>query len=376
MKNQAMFLAAQAGVVPLVEGMPGIAKTATVLAFGKATGREVYTLIGSIREPADIGGYPMLRNGDQPACMEFVPPRWVHTLNAKPGILFIDEATNCPPAVQACFMRITAERYVGDTPLRPETWIIMAANPVEQAAGGYDLEPPMANRVCHLKWEIDWASWDQGLMNGLEFPEPKVTVLPPDWETKIRHWASLAVAFRNKRATLFAQFPEDRSKTSGAWPSPRSWTNGIRCLAAATSVGASEEVQHELLSGCIGTGPASEFFHWQRDLDIPSPEELLRDAAKQIKAGGNVTWKKVARPDQMLAALGGMVALAIERKDAESWLAAMLVCTAACDQWTDVAVSCASNLAKANVVPKGKDGKPARLPEETIRRMGKIMVAV
>ena len=57
--NLIFWTVAQTGkVTPLVSGPPGCGKSRTVEAFAKAMGRQCYTLIGSLREPADIGGYP------------------------------------------------------------------------------------------------------------------------------------------------------------------------------------------------------------------------------------------------------------------------------------------------------------------------------
>ncbi len=59
--NLCYWTIAQTGmVVPKAEGMPGTTKTKSVEAFARAMGRRCYTLIGSLREPADIGGYRLL----------------------------------------------------------------------------------------------------------------------------------------------------------------------------------------------------------------------------------------------------------------------------------------------------------------------------
>jgi len=50
---------------------------------------------------------------------------------------------------------VITEKRVGDLPLPPETWIGAACNPAGQAAGGYELEPPMANRLYHHPWAME-----------------------------------------------------------------------------------------------------------------------------------------------------------------------------------------------------------------------------
>jgi len=369
MKNVAGFLACQAGVVPKFQGDPGTGKTATINAWSRAAQRPIYTLIGSIREPSDIAGYPMLKNGDQPACMEFVPPSWVRSINKQPSVLFIDELTCCPPSVQAALLRVMAEGYVGDTQLRPDTWILAACNPPEHAAGGYELEPPMANRLCHLSWEMDWGSWTAGLMNGLNFPDPQAPILPKDWEKHIGGVCALVAGFQNRKPSLFLDFPKERSKQSGAWPSPRSWTNAIRCDAAAKSVNASDEVRYELLGGCVGLSVADEYYTWIRNLDLPDTTELLDDAEKAVDKGRPVPWKHLARPDMTMAALGGVVSLALERNNAKSWVAAMHLIEGAGEKSMDIAIAAARPLSLK--IPKG-----ARLPESLTKVLAPMLVEV
>jgi hypothetical protein len=55
--NLIFWTVAQTGkVTPLVSGPPGCGKSRTVEAFARAMHRQCYTLIGSLREPADVGG--------------------------------------------------------------------------------------------------------------------------------------------------------------------------------------------------------------------------------------------------------------------------------------------------------------------------------
>ncbi len=181
--NEVYWAIAQTSmVVPKAEGMPGTAKTKTVEAFARATGRPIYTLIGSLREPADVGGYPYpiqveaVKDGngkETKVYMALVPPKWAMDCHdGRPWIVFIDELTTCPPAVQAALLRVIAEKYVGDLPLPQETWILCACNPAGVAANGFELEPPMANRLYHHRWVVDADAWDKGMLAWLAFPEP------------------------------------------------------------------------------------------------------------------------------------------------------------------------------------------------------------
>lgn len=353
--NNAFFIAAQAGVVPKAEGIPGCAKTAIINAFAKKLGRRCYVVIGSIRDPADIGGYPFPeQNGSK--FIQLVPPQYVHDIveGAKHGekwVLFWDEITTVPPAVQAAMLRPIAEWVIGDTPLPEDTIQVAASNPPGIAANGFELEPPMANRMCHLRWEMDWEAWKTGLSGSLSFPEPEFPILPADWKKRIGDVASMVVAFHRYRPTLFTP-PVDaegnvqleRAKLGGPWPSPRSWTNAVKCLAAATACGADDGIKHQLISGCVSEPVGTEFFTWQRNLDLPDPEDLLEEFIQARKKNREPNYKHPDRPDKTIAMLGSVTHAILNDITRERWEAGIDVLFEASKQEMDVAFSCAGSL--------------------------------
>lgn len=353
--NTAFFIAAQAGVVPKAEGIPGCAKTAITGAFARKLQRKLYVVIGSIRDPADIGGYPFPeQNGSK--FIQLVPPQYVHDIVAgaakgEKWVLFWDEITTVPPAVQAAMLRPIAEWVIGDTPLPKETIQVAACNPPGIAANGFELEPPMANRMCHLRWEMDWDAWKTGLNGALNFPEPDFPILPEGWEKRIGEIASLVVAFHRHRPTLFTpqvdsagNIQMDRAKLGGPWPSPRSWTNAVKCLAAATAVNADDGVKYQLVSGCVSESVAGEFFTWQRNLDLPDPEDLLDEFIKARKAKREPRYEHPDRPDKTIAMLGSVTHAILNKVDRHRWEAGIDILFEASQHEMDVAFSCAGSL--------------------------------
>ncbi len=161
--NLVFWTVAQTGkVTPLVSGAPGCGKSRSVEAFARATGRQCYTLIGSLREPADIGGYPYPVHGEFPY-MAVMPPKWAQDCQQGQWVLFLDELTTCPPPVQAALLGVIAENRVGDTTLPDTVWKVAACNPPDCAANGSELEPPLANRMCHLPWQTNVEGWRRGM---------------------------------------------------------------------------------------------------------------------------------------------------------------------------------------------------------------------
>jgi len=84
------------------------------------------------------------------------PPDWaVRLVQAGKGLLFLDELSTAPPAVQAALLRLVLERRVGALHLPPGVRIVAAANPRSSAADGWELSAPLANRFVHLQWTYD-----------------------------------------------------------------------------------------------------------------------------------------------------------------------------------------------------------------------------
>lgn len=384
--NTAFFIAAQAGVTPLATGAPGMAKTASIQAFARSVGRKCYTLIGSLRDPADVGGYPypvtkVSGDGKQDVYMSLIPPQWAFEAHDGAGwVIFIDELTCCPPAVQAALLRVIAEHVVGDLALPPNTWIVSASNPPGVAANGFELEPPMSNRLCHLRWQMDWSSWDQGMMSGGKFPEPQFPVLADNWEDRLAGMGGLVAAFRKRKPSAFhpaedakGNMTMERSAMSGPWPSPRSWTNAMRCMAAAESVQADETVVYTLLAGCVGDAAAGEFGEWRRSLDLPDPEELIANAAKALREKREFSaYQHPNRADKVVAMLTGVVGAVLSNNTKDRWEAGMEVFRQAANHEVDVACVCCSAMVKNIAVGARPSAEFLNKVHPVLRKIGAV----
>src|SRR6202044_1676977 len=181
----------------LLWGAPGTGKTSAIRAMAEAMGLPCETVIASIREPSDFAGLPVV-TGD---VVRFAPPLWATRLaEAGTGVLFLDELSTAPPAVQAALLRVVLERVVGDLELPEDVAVVAAANPPEQAADGWDLSAPLANRLCHLTWEIDPKAVAEGLAGG--WGPPQVPQLPDDWGAELGLALALAAPFLHVRPAL------------------------------------------------------------------------------------------------------------------------------------------------------------------------------
>jgi len=367
-------------VPAILWGPPGIGKSKTVEAISRAFDLECVTVIASLREPTDFSGLPLLvrfpsalraerveriadvltkwinhgqkegmvskeevvealpdiiRIVGQPevrgARVDFAPPSWaVRLSNLKNGVLFLDEISTARPAVQAALLRVVLDRCVGDMQLPSGIRILAAANPASETPGCWDLNAPLANRFCHLQWRLVARDWCDGFL--YDWPTPRFVSVPDDWKkTSYDQTRTLVTAFVRARPELLLQVPEDESQAGGAWPSGRSWEMAAKlhaaCAACASqydSVETRRELEIELVQGCIGNGPALEFFTYVDKLDLIDPELLLKEPMKHPLPSAE---------DQLYAVLGSMVVAYRNEQTEARWRAAWVVLGRAAQQY-------------------------------------------
>jgi len=321
----------------LLWGAPGTGKTSAIRAMAEAAGWPCETVIASIREPSDFAGLPVVVGaGAEGSRVDFAPPRWARRLaEAGHGMLFFDEVSTAPPAVQAALLRVVLERTVGDLRLPDEVAVVAAANPPEQAADGWDLSAPLANRFCHLQWPADARSMADGFAGGWTTPAPPE--LASDWKRRISVSRSWVAGFITARPNLAVDVPKDAAGAGRAWPSPRTWDMTARLLAAAEGTRASELARSLLVRGSVGEGPGVEFLSWLVEADLPDPEAVLADPGSFILP---------ARGDRAYAALSSIAAAVAADPTVERWAAGWVVFGNAAEAAPDVAAVAARTLAR------------------------------
>ncbi|MFD7868540.1 AAA family ATPase [Streptomyces sp. NPDC057682] len=310
---EALTLAVAADLPVLLWGEPGIGKSAALTQLADALGLPLTTVIASVHEPSDFCGLPIV--GDDPAeqGVPMAPPDWaVRLVRAGRGLLFLDELSTAPPAVQAALLRLVLERRIGALRLPPGVRIVAAANPRSSAADGWELSPPLANRFVHLQWVHDHDVVVRGL--GGTWPRATLPRLDPERLTGAVEFARRAVCgLLAARPALVHRLPSAETRRGGAWPSPRSWETTLRLIAFATAADVSREVLSLLVRGAVGDGPGLELLAAVDRMDLPDPETLLADPdAADLPERG----------DLRQAVLDGVVAAVRKRPDRARWDAA------------------------------------------------------
>lgn len=362
--TEALAVAVAAGVPVVLWGPPGSGKSSVVQQLAAALDLRCEVVIASIREPSDFAGLPIVVDGSvagesgSPSAaggspeVRFAPPAWATALaEAGSGLLFLDEISTAPPAVQAALLRVVLERTVGDLRLPDDVVVVAAANPPEQAADGWDLSAPLANRFCHLDWPVEAATVAEGLAAGFAAPAP------PDFGDGGRSsqaWVRASLRGRSEVATFLrlrpgvvSAPPTDRSAAGRAWPSPRTWELAAELLAASRMAAAGPEVQAALVAGCVGAGPGMEFLAWLNALDLPDPEAVLADPAG---------FELPDRGDRAYAVLTAVAAAVAADPTVERWAAGWRVLGRAGEQAPDVAALAARMLVRCR--PQGAPAPP------------------
>ena len=274
---EALTLAVAADLPVLLWGPPGIGKTAALTQLSTALRLPLTTVIASVHEPSDFSGLPVVGADPARQGVPMAPPDWaVRLVRAGKGLLFLDELSTAPPAVQAALLRLVLERRIGAVQLPPGVRIVAAANPRSSAADGWELSPPLANRFVHLQWTHDHDVVIRGL--GGTWPRTTLPRLDPGALPDAVDFARRAVCgLLSARPGLVHRLPSSEARRGGAWPSPRSWEMALGLIAFATAAGSSREVLSLLVRGTVGDGPGLELLAAMDRMDLPDPEALLAD---------------------------------------------------------------------------------------------------
>jgi MoxR-like ATPase len=274
---QALALAVAANLPVLLWGQPGIGKSSTLVQLASGLALPLETVIASVHDPSDFAGLPII--GADPASqgVAMAPPDWAVRLHrAGSGLLFLDEISSAPPAVQAALLRVVLERHVGSLELPAPVRIVAAANPAGSAADGWQLAPPLANRFVHLAWLHDPDVVVRGL--GGVWPEvPLPRLDPAALERSVVRARAAVCGFLTVRPDFTHRMPATAAARGGAWPSPRAWEMAMRLLAFGYAAGADPEAVAIAVRGAVGDGAGLEFLAFVERQDLPDPEAVLAD---------------------------------------------------------------------------------------------------
>lgn len=292
-------------------GLPGIAKSATFKALGKSLGWRVEILSPSERGEGAFGVVPVPDKVGAKTVLTYPAPDWVAEMEALgEGLVIVEEIGSCPPALQPALLGLVQDRRIGGHVLSPRIRVMGAGNPVNVAAGGQDLAPPVANRGGHFDCTPPPAEkWIEWLLGAAQTEEVAAFDATAEEARVMARWpevfgtcaARVAGFIKRSPSLLHVMPPEGNPAASRAWPSHRTWEYATRVYASGVVQGLTPSDQEALMAAFIGTGPAGEFWTWLNAADLPDPAELL---------DGKVTFAHEGRrQDRTLVVLNSCAAL-------------------------------------------------------------------
>lgn len=293
----------RAAVPVLLLSDPGMGKSSLVRGLATAEGVPCETVLGSIREPADVAGLPVVTESG----VALSPPAWAMRLSVEgAGYLFLDELTTCPPAVQAAMLAVALDRVVGDLHLPKSVRVVAGANPPDRAADGWEMSPPLANRFCHVEFAPSVDDWLDGMTVGWSAP-PASRAITPD-PTRVEMTKALVTGFIKHKPEHLHAFPRTAESTGGPWPSRRVWA---MLAAALANVRDDDHAARQALAfGLVGEGVGVEFLTWVDQADLPDPSAVVDDPSM-------VDWN--GRTDRVWAVLSAVVGWAASAGTVDAW---------------------------------------------------------
>jgi len=351
---RALAASTQAHVPTLIWGEPGEAKTAKLTDMFTQWGYHVEVLTGNNREATDFLGPTIL---DDDGYASYATYRWVKRLtDAEKAVLILDEFNTSRDSVMNAMLRIIQERWVGEVKLPDTVHVIAIANPPESATFSAELRPPIANRFFHITWDFDADEWLTHMATG--FTDTHVAPLEDltTTETVYRENMMRVVTeyLKTSRHALNPGVPKDPTLASGAWASPRSWTNLARTLSCVPIGEGFEETRARIATGCVGEENAMKFLSWCRSRDLYDPAEAIANPE-------TIPWD-TARPDALFALLSAVASIGEQAGEADNtttWRKAILVTAVAADHgFADIAMPAVRALWRAR--PEGVGNKIPR----------------
>lgn len=298
--KQILWSGVRTGRCPLIIGQPGCGKTMGIKYELRKMAKEIcgpgediyiYVLMGGGLEPPDVTGFATVSGerwtfqGREYPMTQFAPRDWARTIAERQekgliSVIFVDEFTSNPSSVQVPLMGVVNEGRVGDLQLDPNlVFRVAACNPVDQAADGHEIPPPMANRVTHYQFPTDLPSF--GRRWSEEFPgywgePPVVGIGRARLDERIWRQARAMVAgFIHRWPDKLQVFPNTTARQAGAWPSARSFEAVSQYIARALQDGGKPVEADADIRGAIGDGEGREVIDWLRATELPDPEEVL-----------------------------------------------------------------------------------------------------
>lgn len=165
-------IAFAAGLVPMIHGSPAIGKSSIINQIADKYRLKVIDLRLAQCDPTDLSGFPSVR-GDRASYlpMDTFPLEGDAVPEGYDGwLLFMDEFTSAPKAVQAAAYKVILDRMVGQKKLHKKVAIACAGNMESDNAIVEEMSTAMQSRLVHMELVVDAKEWiEWATSNGIDY---------------------------------------------------------------------------------------------------------------------------------------------------------------------------------------------------------------
>ena len=303
----------EVSITAALVGAPGTAKTSYIKEVAEVLGYDVHTMIASRMTPEDFNGFPgrseYKTKGGSVEVSAYAPWDWqMEILEKKKVIIFLDEFSNARPDVAAVLLSFLQDREFPTAidgkkvKLPRETLIVVAMNPTEESADGYDISAPMANRMSFIPWRISVADWlaafeadfDPNIVR-TQMQDIKEVNASTVKENRARWKQHIAKFIKSNQSMLHLQNdgqhlssgevygmnssnPTDRTVMENAWASARSWVNLLALLSCLPPKQQSNSsLVDRIVQSTVGVKASVEFRRYLKKAEEFDALKLLND---------------------------------------------------------------------------------------------------
>lgn len=243
----------RAKLVPMLVGSPGCGKSQVIYQIAKDYNLKVIDLRLAQCDPTDLAGFPTVTGSKS----DYVPMAHF-PIEGDPvpagysgWLLFLDEMTSAPAAIQAAAYKLVLDRMVGSHHLHKNVAIVAAGNLETDNAIVQPMSTALQSRLVHMELVVDAGEWD-------------------DWASQngIHHRITDFIKF--KPGMLYTFSPDHTDKT---YACPRTWEFASRVLSVADE-GSPQLLP--MLAGTLSEGVAREFVSFCKIYaDLPKPSQIM-----------------------------------------------------------------------------------------------------
>lgn len=231
-----------------IKGPVGVGKSSIINQIAESHGWQVSDVRMSQMDPTDIKGFPAPDTKKNQ--MRWLTPDFLPTDPKSKGILFLDELTSAPTAVQAAGYQLLLDRRVGEYRL-PDGWGIIGAGNREIDRSIVNRMPAaLANRLVHLELEAhieDFSTW-----------AVQTDAIDP-----------ITLAFLRFRPDLLHSF--DPNSKNASFPTPRTW----EFVSQIRKLGLEADLEHESIKGTVGDAAGEYRAFVATAGKLPSIEQIM-----------------------------------------------------------------------------------------------------